>query len=137
MGCGLSLRICICVSKDSLECGAEKENGNILEARGESKSLEFKPSLPGSFKDIYRGRKVNHIFIEQCVIWVNSFCIFRHIICKPLLVPFPLGSSNIRNSPLATTRVIIRRRQWHPTPVLLHGKSHGQRSLVGCSPWSR
>ena len=28
-----------------------------------------------------------------------------------------------------------RRRQWHPTPVLLPGKSHGQRSLVGCSPW--
>ena len=27
------------------------------------------------------------------------------------------------------------RRQWHPTPILLPGKSHGQRSLVGCSPW--
>ena len=27
------------------------------------------------------------------------------------------------------------RRQWHPTPVLLPGKSHGQRSLVGCGPW--
>ena len=27
------------------------------------------------------------------------------------------------------------RRQQHPTPVLLPGKSHGQRSLVGCSPW--
>ena len=27
-----------------------------------------------------------------------------------------------------------RRRQWHPTPVLLPGKSHGWRSLVGCSP---
>ena len=26
-------------------------------------------------------------------------------------------------------------RQWHPTPVLLPGKSHGRRSLVGCSPW--
>ena len=25
----------------------------------------------------------------------------------------------------------------HPTPVLLPGKSHGQRSLVGCSPWGR
>ena len=25
--------------------------------------------------------------------------------------------------------------QWHPTPVLLPGKSNGQRSLVGCSPW--
>ena len=23
----------------------------------------------------------------------------------------------------------------HPTPVFLPGKSHGQRSLVGCSPW--
>ena len=29
------------------------------------------------------------------------------------------------------------RRQWHPTPVLLSGKSHGRRSLVGCSPWGR
>ena len=29
----------------------------------------------------------------------------------------------------------IWRRQWHPTPVLLPGKSHGQRRLVGCSPW--
>ena len=29
------------------------------------------------------------------------------------------------------------RRQRHPTPVLLPGKSHGQRSLVGCSPRGR
>ena len=28
-----------------------------------------------------------------------------------------------------------RRRQWHPTPVLLPGKSHGRRRLVGYSPW--
>ena len=27
------------------------------------------------------------------------------------------------------------RKQWHPTPVLLPGKSHGQRSLVGYRPW--
>ena len=27
------------------------------------------------------------------------------------------------------------RRQWHPTPVLLPGESHGRRTLVGCSPW--
>ena len=30
---------------------------------------------------------------------------------------------------------IFRRRQWHPSPVLLPGKSHGWRSLIGCSPW--
>ena len=27
------------------------------------------------------------------------------------------------------------RRKWQPTPVFLSGKSHGQRSLVGYSPW--
>ena len=29
------------------------------------------------------------------------------------------------------------RRQWQPTLVFLPGKSHGWRSLVGCSPWGR
>ena len=33
--------------------------------------------------------------------------------------------------------LLLWRRQWHPTPVLLPGKSHGWRSLVGCSPWGR
>ena len=28
-----------------------------------------------------------------------------------------------------------QRRKWHPTPVLLPGKSHGRRSLLGYSPW--
>ena len=36
-----------------------------------------------------------------------------------------------------TICAIIRRRQWHPPPVLLPGKSHGWRSLEGCSPWGR
>ena len=31
--------------------------------------------------------------------------------------------------------LLLWRRQWHPTPILLHGKSHGRGSLVGCSPW--
>ena len=29
----------------------------------------------------------------------------------------------------------IRWRAWQPTPVFLTGESHGQRSLVGYSPW--
>ena len=31
--------------------------------------------------------------------------------------------------------ILCWRRQWQPTPVLLPGKSHGQRSLGGYSPW--
>ena len=30
---------------------------------------------------------------------------------------------------------LLWKRHWRPTPVLLPGKSHGWRSLVGCSPW--
>ena len=36
---------------------------------------------------------------------------------------------------LGVTEKLNPRRQWHPTPVLLPGKSHGWRSLVGSSPW--
>ena len=36
---------------------------------------------------------------------------------------------------LAQCRDVYRRRQWHPTPVLLPGNYHGWRSLVGCSSW--
>ena len=39
--------------------------------------------------------------------------------------------------PLESARPILRRRQCHPTPVLLPGKSHGRRNLVGSSPWGR
>ena len=34
-------------------------------------------------------------------------------------------------------RKISWRRIWQPIPVCLPGKSHGQRYLVGYSPWSR
>ena len=61
-----------------------------------------------------------------------------------------LGQSQLRQStqvpssgPLGTGfvcalgRSAVKVLQWHPTPVLLPGKSHGWRSLVGCSPWGR
>ena len=44
------------------------------------------------------------------------------------------------SSLLSVIRVLASacwRRQWHLTPVLLPGKAHGRRSLVGCSPWGR
>ena len=35
------------------------------------------------------------------------------------------------------SRKILWRRKWQPTPVFLLGKSHGQRSLEGYSPWGQ
>ena len=46
----------------------------------------------------------------------------------------PVKSEGKKISPCMDTQW---RRRWHPTPGLLLGKSHGQRSLVGCSPWGR
>ena len=40
-----------------------------------------------------------------------------------------------RNSSKGFVMSSHRRGQWQPTPVLLPGKSHGWKSLVGCSPW--
>ena len=40
------------------------------------------------------------------------------------------------NYRLGKDRDLFQRRQWHPTPVLLPGKFHRWRSLVGYSPWS-
>ena len=45
--------------------------------------------------------------------------------------PFPASG------PFPVSQLFTRRRQWHPTAVLLPGKSHGRRSLVDCSPWGR
>ena len=42
----------------------------------------------------------------------------------------------IHGSNLDTFFLILWRRKWQPTPVLLPGESHGQRNLSGYSPWS-
>ena len=60
-----------------------------------------------------------------------------HILSR-FVIAFLLGKG--RNSQLqflgnSDPYPSLQRRQWHPTPVLLPGKSHGRRSLVGCSPW--
>ena len=41
--------------------------------------------------------------------------------------------ANLRVS--APPNQLSQRMQWQPTPICLPLKSHGQRSLVGCSPW--
>ena len=42
-----------------------------------------------------------------------------------------------RETKLWNTHIKCWRRKWQPTPVFLPGKSHGQRNLVGYSPWGQ
>ena len=48
---------------------------------------------------------------------------------------FSTHLSKYQGAQLLNLTVRYWRGQWHPTPVLLPGKSHGRRSLVGGSPW--
>ena len=58
-------------------------------------------------------------------------------VCPPQKTISTFGGSNGMYNSIIAVLPRIRRRQWQPTPVLLLGKSDGQRSLVGCSPWGR
>ena len=91
-------------------------------------------------------------FIFTCLIsllWLVSFscsssCKRRILICQN---PWRPREEHISFHCIAASILLrilnycfitrVWRRQWQSTPVLLPGKSHGQRSLVGCSPWGR
>ena len=52
----------------------------------------------------------------------------------------PMGLLRVRHdrkTSLSLFTFMHWRRKWQPTPVFLPGKSHGQRNLVGYSPWGR
>ena len=62
-------------------------------------------------------------------------CIQRMVSSPTKQIGKTLKPQKPHHSVLALVAEAIRRRQWQPTPVLLPRKSHGRRSLVGCSPW--
>ena len=50
----------------------------------------------------------------------------------------PVNAGDARDADsIPWVRKIPWRRAWQPTPVFLPGESHGQRGLVGYSPWGR
>ena len=57
------------------------------------------------------------------------------VMCSALPAANPSASLCPRAFTAPTHKV--RRRQWHPTPVLLPGESQGRGSLVGCRRWGR
>ena len=75
---------------------------------------------------LYLVYNISYVLLENTSLWM------QHIPCS--VNPSCLTCSCI---PGQDTLYKVLRRQWHPTPVLLPGKSHGRRSLAGFSPWGR
>ena len=92
---------------------------------------------------------ITHVFRRSSVdydicLLARSSLMFRHDSCLPFsshqqsfthLFVFFLPGLSLPSQVLVQSSVSFWRRQWHPTLVLLPGKSHGQRSLVGYSSW--
>ena len=102
---------------------------------------------------------VQHFFMCLLAICISSldkfrsslFFILSWVICLYILHINPLQSYHLQILPGSDGKSICLqwgrprfdpwvgkipwRRKWQPTPVLLPGKSHGQRSMVGYSPW--
>ena len=70
---------------------------------------------------------LNMKFLKEFQLWF-----FGHGACG-ILVPGPASNLCPPALELWSLNHCTRRRQWHPTPILLPGKSHGWRSLVGSS----
>ena len=72
---------------------------------------------------------------------VKNFFFFQILFLLHYLRGFPGGSAgrdstcNVGDSVSPWVGKIPWRRECQPTPVFLPGAFHGQRSLVGCSPW--
>ena len=60
-----------------------------------------------------------------------------HVSCTRTAHLHPMPRVRIDVNLYVPSALVSWRRWWHPTPVLLPGKPHGRRSLVGCSPWGR
>ena len=103
----------------------EKSREQIVEAGVEAGSQEENPHLgilaaQASFTLLLA--PANRILTQMG----NTHGVCNHWNCKML------RSCHQEEGPVLP---LLRRRQWHPTPVLLPGKSHGWRSLVGYSAW--
>ena len=71
---------------------------------------------------------MNSIVKQTCIYYLSC------VSCNPFNYHRQLSKLQL-NRILLSPSLSSWRRQWHSTPVLLPGKSHGRRSLVGCHPW--
>ena len=69
---------------------------------------------------------------SEWLLWSLDFCF---VLCHKILSVCCYFVWLLVAKYLCSTILSEQRRQWHTTPELLPGKSHGRRSLVGCSPW--
>ena len=99
-----------------------------LSAQGRVKSLPAKMDVK---------RFAHHIFkcLQYSLLWIQRIECQGLPRCASSKEPACQCRRHKRQGFDPQVRKIPWRRAWQPTPVFLPGESHGQRSLVGYSPW--
>jgi len=116
-----------CSGKEEIQIFIDIQCQEIKENCGVERKRSFSPS------QVYK-------LLNLCSICFSVLCalLTDEIKIISLLVKNSVrerGDERRTDGDIMGTLFYVRRRQWHPTPVLLPGKSHGQKSLGGCSPW--
>ena len=86
---------------------------------------------------------LQHHSSKASILWCSAFFIVQ--LSHPYMTTgktIALTTRNFVNKVMSLlfnmlSRLVMWRRQWQPTPVLLPGRFHGWRSLEGCSSWGR
>ena len=110
--------ICFCFTDYAQACVDHNKQWKILQEMG------IPDHLTCLLRNLYAGQEATvRTWMEECTGSKLGKEYVKVIYCHPAYMQRTL------------CEMLGWRRQWQPTPVLLPGKSHGRRSLVGCSPW--
>ena len=116
-----------------------------MKMRSESEVTQSCPTLSDPMNCSLPGSSVHGIFQARVLEWgaIAFSAFYLQLVtnectrlCYSVTVHIGLSCLFQEKHKKSMTRHIRQRRQWQPIPVLLPGKSHGRRSLVGCSTWS-
>ena len=107
-----------------------------MKVKSEREVAQSCPTLSDPMDCSLPGSSVHGIFQAGVLEW-GAIAFSSIKLLEEAQAGIKIAGRNINNLRYAndTTLMAECRRQWHPTPVLLPGKSHGWRGLVGFSPW--
>ena len=96
-------------------------------------TLKFFLSLRLSLKELIEFSSL--YFFSSYLLSELPFSFLQHIFLTGLSWWLRQNLPGMQETWVWFLRKILWRREWLPTAVFLSGESHGQRSLVGYSPW--
>ena len=124
---------------DSYDSDSRQESGLSVDSPSSLLTELWVFNLWWSKKDI-KENKIDLIYSEKEIYLCTGLCtvcLWTNVYVASWRIPLGVRQFIAQLYLCKIYEVEVQTRQWQPTPGFLPDKSHGRRSLVGCSPWSR